>query len=287
MQGRILPFLCLPLILSVAPAQAETPAGSIKMINNIVYGKGGNQELKLDLAMPVQPKGTFPALVCIHGGGWVRGSRQQMHSTVQALAQRGYVAVTIDYRLAPASRFPAQIEDCKAAVRWLRANAKKYQIDPNRIGALGFSAGAHLASLLGLTAKTNGFEGKGGNPEQSSKVQAVVSFFGPYDLTWKEWGKTVKKDNILPLLGPLSDLYAAASPLLHIHKGAPPFLFFHGTEDPIVPIGQAKEMAKRLHAVGSSATLIPLEKEGHGWKGEKLVATLKQMMQFFDMTLKK
>src|SRR5712691_3000594 len=113
----------------------------------------------------------FPALVCIHGGGWRIGNRQQLDQSIETFAGRGYVAVTVSYRLAPQAKFPAQIEDCKATVRWLRANAKDLKINPERIGALGFSAGAHLACLLGTTDERDGLEGDGGNPKQSSRVQ--------------------------------------------------------------------------------------------------------------------
>src|SRR5262249_18458655 len=168
---------------------------------DLVFGKGGGADLKLDLAMPKEGDGPFPAVVCIHGGGWVGGDRKQMKQTIEVLAGRGYVAISPEYRLAPRDRFPAQIEDCKAAVRWLRANAGKYHVDPRRIGSVGFAAGAHLACLLGVTKKDDGLEGKGGNPEQSSAVQAVVSFFGPTDLTQAVWSKEAQTKNLVPLLG--------------------------------------------------------------------------------------
>src|SRR5205807_1312751 len=132
--------------------------------------------------------GPFPAVVCIHGGGWRAGSREQLsrpdkslgeRSFIETVAGHGYVAISISYRLAPAAKFPAQIEDCKAAGRWLRASAKKYRVDPKHIGAVGASAGGHLACLLGTTRKKDGFEGKGGHADESSAVQAVVNFFGP------------------------------------------------------------------------------------------------------------
>src|SRR5262249_22409445 len=158
--------------------------------------------LQLDLAMPKDGDGPFPAVVCIHGGGWRGGSRQDLtrsipplggRSLIEYLAGRGYVAATVSYRLAPKDKFPAQIEDCKAAVRWLRANAKKYKINPERFGAVGFSAGGHLVSLLGTSDKDDALEGNGGNPEQSSRVQAVVNFFGPTDFTTKDWTDQVEE----------------------------------------------------------------------------------------------
>src|SRR5207253_3726457 len=143
-------------------------------------------------------------------------------------------------RLVPAAKFPAQIEDCKAEVRWLRANADKYHVDPLRIGVMGFSAGGHLSCLLGTSDKNDGLEGTGGNPEQSSRVQAVVSFFGPTDLISKDWSEAVEKDILAPFLGaPYADkpeLYKKVSPIVYVSKDNPPCLFFHGTEDKLVGI---------------------------------------------------
>jgi len=153
----------------------------IKTEKNIVYGKGGDVDLELDLAMPAEGKGPFPAVVCVHGGGWKAGNRQSLGQLTEILAKHNFVAVTVTYRFAPKHKFPAQIEDCKASVRWLRAKAEKYNINPDKIGAVGFSAGGHLVSLMGAADEKAGFEGNGGNPKQSSKVHAVVSFFGPTD----------------------------------------------------------------------------------------------------------
>jgi acetyl esterase/lipase len=161
---------------------------------NITYGKAGDTELKLDLARP-QGEGPFPAIVFIHGGGWSGGSRQAYRGQIQEAAKRGYVAATISYRLmkfdekkkqttTAAPIFPAQIHDAKAAIRWVRANAKKYHVDPDRIGVTGGSAGGHLSLLVGLTDPASGLEGESGNPEQSSRVQAVVNYFGPTDMVF-------------------------------------------------------------------------------------------------------
>ncbi len=293
---------CVPL---AANGQQEKPAvpddglerigvdfdkGGILLDTGIVFGKGGTTELRLDLARPLK-EGSFPAIVCIHGGGWVSGDRKQLRKTIEVLARRGYVAISPDYRLAPRHRFPAQVEDCKAAIRWLRANAETYHVNTKRIGVVGFSAGGHLACLLGVTSKDDGLEGDGGNAEQSSAVQAVVSFFGPTDLTRDVWDSDVRTKNLVPLLGGTpdekADAYRKASPLIYAGKNAPPFLFIHGTEDRVVPIQQAKDLAEKLRQAGGSARLVAVEGEGHGWRGEKLLRTLAQMMDFFDETLKK
>jgi acetyl esterase/lipase len=276
----------------LAPAaRTQESRPNVLVERNIVFAKVGDKELKLDLSMPADKEGPFPAIVCIHGGGWVGGDRHQMALTAGVLAARGYVAITPDYRLAPGDRFPAPIEDCKAAVRWLRANAKTYKIDPQHIGAMGFSAGGHLACLLGVTERGDGLEGNGGNAEESSRVQAVVSFFGPTDLTRPVFHKDAQTNNLAPLLGGTlqqkAEAYRRASPIRYVRKGAPPFLFLHGTEDKIVPPEQSKDMAARLKEVGAAARVVTVEGEGHGWRGEKLLQSVEQMLTFFDEALKK
>src|SRR5262249_17815267 len=171
----------------------------IRVERDIGYGKGDRVELKLNLAIP-KGNGSVPAVVCIHGGGWYQGPRQDMDFMTEVLARRGYVAATVSYRLVPNARFPAQIEDCKAAVRWLRANAAKYHINPDRIGAIGPSAGGHLACLLGVTDKKDNLEGSGGNPDKSSRVQAVVSFFGRTNFSKKTWSDELEEKIFVPLI---------------------------------------------------------------------------------------
>lgn len=287
--------LCILVLACAAGAwlslDAQERKHAIQVENDLVYGKAGKTELKLDLAMPKDGEGPFPALVCIHGGGWREGDRKGMKDTIAALAGRGYVVISPEYRLAPEHRFPAQIEDCKAAVRWLRANAGKYRVNAERIGALGFSAGGHLACMLGVTNKDDGLEGNGGNAEQSSAVQAVVSFFGPTDLTREGWTKEVRSRYITPFLGGAlaekPEAYKKASPITYVRKNAPPFLLIHGTEDKVVPFQQSQDLAEKLQKVGVSARVIPVTGEGHGWRGKKLLETLVSTVDFFNEKLKK
>jgi acetyl esterase/lipase len=272
----------LPCVAAAADVREEA---------DVVFAKGGGADLKLGLAMPADGDGPFPAVVCIHGGGWVGGDRKQMGQTLQALAKHGYVAVSPDYRLAPHDHFPAPVEDCKAAVRWLRANAAAYKIDPGHIGAVGFSSGAHLACMLGVTDKDDGLEGDGGNADQSSRVQAVVSFFGPTDLTATNWSLDVTAKNLIPLIGGTAadkpDAYRKASPLTYAGKNAAPLLIFHGDADKIVPLEQSRKLADKINAAGGFAHVMVLEGEGHGFRREKLVPCVTQMVGFFDGQLKK
>jgi len=281
--------LILCLLAALAAPTANGPA--VREELDVVFGKGGDTDLKLDLAMPADGAGPFPAVVCIHAGGWVGGKRQEMSQTIHALAGRGYVAVSPDYRLATAqARFPAQVEDCKAAVRWLRANAVKYNIDPDHIGAVGFAAGGHLACMLGVTDKEDGLDGAGGNADVSSRVQAVVSFFGPTDLTAKDWGPGVSERNLVPLLGGTADekpeAYRKASPLTYAGKDAAPLLLFHGAVDKMVPVDQSRRLAEKVASAGGAAELVVVEGEGHGFGREKLLQCLGKMVTFFDERLK-
>jgi acetyl esterase/lipase len=281
-------FAAVAAFLLVTPVRAQE--SGVKTERDIPYGKGGDVELKLNLAMPAKGDGPFPAVVCVHGGGWRGGQRESLDKLTELLAKNGYVAVTVSYRLTPKHPFPAQIEDCKAAVRWLRANAKKYHVNPDRIGAVGFSAGGHLVSLLGAADATAVLEGKGGNPDESSRVQAVVSFFGPTDFTVKRWDAKVEDFFLVPFFGgTFADkqaFYRKGSPIAYVTKDDPPFLFFHGGKDTLVGLHHSQDMAEKLRAAGVPATLRTLPDEGHGWAGPALDDTLRQTIRFFDEKLK-
>jgi acetyl esterase/lipase len=283
---------CVVLLIAlfvVTPLHAGD--AKIKSEKKLVYGNAADVDLELDLAMPAEGKGPFPAILCIHGGGWKGGHRKELAGLTEHFAKNGFVAVTVSYRFAPKHKFPAQIEDCKASVRWLRANAEKYKINPERIGAVGFSAGGHLACLLGAADEKAGLEGKGGNPKQSTRIQAVVSFFGPTDFTEKTWSNDIENLFFIPLLGgrfeEKKDAYRQCSPLIYCTKECPPFLFFHGSKDVLVGIEHSEKMSKKLTDLGVSAELVTMQGDGHGWGGDKLTKTIDQTTRFFKDKLQK
>jgi acetyl esterase/lipase len=252
---------------------------------DIVYSHANNQDLTLDLAIP-RKGGPFPVVLVIPGGGWQWIAQPELMHILDALfAEHGFVAAEVLYRLAPRDIYPAQINDCKAAVRWLRANAARYNINPERIGALGFSSGAQLACLLGLTTPSDGLEGDGGHPEQPSRVGAVVSFFGPTDFTLPSWRERFDKTLIPTVLGTTCaehpEACERASPVHYVRPGAPPFLFFHGTEDEVVRIEHSRVLQAKLQAAGDSARLVEVPGHAHGaWPQAVLMPCLEEAMHF-------
>ena len=287
---RPLHLICLAALLACIPSRAELAIpDTVIFERGVEFSDPDNQHLQLDIARPKSGDGPFPAIVCIHGGGFRAGTRDGYDGMCVTLAQKGYVAITVTYRLSPAYQFPAAVHDCKAAVRWLRANAAKYHVDPVRIGAMGGSAGGHLALFLGVTAGVKEFEGEG-NADQSSAVAAVVSYAGPSDFT-KSYGKSVDAAEVLPLFfgGDLSTKlreHIAGSPLNWVTPHAPPTLCIHGTADNYVAFEQAQWMVDRLKASAVEAELLPFEKAGHGLKGEDAQKADAAMIAFFDRHLK-
>ncbi len=274
-------------------------AADVTLKENITYGRGGDTDLKLDLARP-EGEGPFPAIVFIHGGGWFQGNRQAYKSQIREAAEKGYVAATISYRLMEFDQkkketttakpiFPAQIHDAKAAIRWLRAHAKKYHVDPERVGVTGGSAGGHLSLLVGLADQKAKLEGDGGHPDQSSRVQAVVNVFGPTEMASAYETSSVAW--IFRLFmggtpGEVPDTYKAASPVTYVSKDDPPVLTLQGDKDTLVPLAQAKRLDEKMKAAGASHTLIILEGQGHGFGGKAREKADQAMWDFFEKHLK-
>jgi acetyl esterase/lipase len=279
-------LLALPL-LSLLPAAAGAE-DAVVVRNDIEYARPEGQSLQLNLARPAGA-GPFPAVLCIHGGGFRAGSRQGYDGLIKKLAARGYVAATASYRLAPKFQFPAAVHDVKAALRFLRKNAAQFGIDPDRIGATGGSAGGHLAQFLGVTEGVAQFEGAD-NLGVSSRVRCVVNYYGPSDFT-QSYGKSVDAAEVLPLFlgGNLETArlrHIQASPLNWVTPNAAPTLIVHGTQDNYVAHEQGVWLADRLKACGVEVQLLSLEGAGHGFKGEDAVKAEAAMFAFFDKQLK-
>ena len=283
-------------LLAFLPAGAQAQ-GAPKVPDTVVFETGveysnpDGQHLQLNIARPKSGDGPFPAVVCIHGGGFRAGKRESYDGLVLRLAERGYVALTVTYRLAPKYPFPAAVHDTKAAVRWVRANAAKYKIDPARVGVTGGSAGGHLAQFLGVTAGVSEFEGDGGNAGQSSAVTCVVNVYGPSDFT-KSYGKSVDAAEVLPLFlgGNLETerfRHLLSSPLYWVTPRAAPTLCIHGTEDKYVAHEQAVWLVEKMKASGAEADLLTLPGAGHGFKGKDAETAEAALMAFFDKRLKK
>ena len=250
---------------SAQEAHAAVASGQIAIIDrgeplldgvietkDIEYGNvDGTRPLLLDLYQPSHRVGPAPGLIFIHGGGWKSGQRSDYRYYTMRFAQQGYVVATISYRLSGEATFPAAVQDVKCAVRWMRANAALYNVDPDKIALLGGSAGGYLAMMAGYAADVPEFEGSGGHSGVSSRVQAVVNLYGPTDLTAAEaresevvkafLGKNYDED---------PDLYKKASPYTYLSEDDPPTLIFHGTVDQTVPVKHSDLLAAKLKELG-------------------------------------
>jgi acetyl esterase/lipase len=276
----------LPVRGDESPSAYKPPAG-LALEEDVTYGRVGDLELKLDILRPeAKPKAPRPAIVWMHGG---EHPRKVGLPRMAPLAQKGFFCVTIDYRSGKEAPFPARLEDAKCAVRFLRAKAADYRIDPGHIGAWGHSAGGHLAALLGTTAGMKEFEGSGGWAEQSSRVQAVCSWSGPTDLAHLLELRPTQADHLETYLGlPFDEdktLLARASPVTYASKDAAPCFLVHGDQDPVIPVEQAVRLREALHAAGAEVTLHHVPEGGHGGKGFEV--ELAPTISFFETHLAK
>lgn len=262
-----------------ANPEGETPrralSSSVKVERDIVYARYGEREVKLDLYLPKQPASAkIPCIVVVHGGGWRQGDKNRFAHIAGKLAEEGFAAACIGYRLLPEVEFPAPVMDCKAAVRWVRANAARHGLDPDRIGAIGGSAGAHLVAMLGTSDTVQKLEGEGGNAGVSSRVQAVVAMAAPTDLT-----RMGQRNNLAPELAKL------VSPVTYVSKTSAPLLLLHGTKDTSVPMEQSELLLAKYHQAGAKAELVKFE-SGHGfWNAAEFDRTMKLAVTFFRETL--
>lgn len=262
---------------------------NVTLIRDIEYREGGESAAwKLDLAMPKEPsEKPRPGIVFVHGGGWRNGDKGRGTFFQGALeyAQKGYVCITINYRLIDEAPFPACIEDVKCAVRWFRANAEKYGLDPERIGGYGNSAGAHLVAMLGLADKEVGLEGDGPFQEQSSLLQAVCASATPTDFSL--FGKPRTGDTKFENEDyDSAELAKRSSPISHVKEDAPPFLLIHGTADGTVNVKHSDTFVEALKKAGANdVEYIRIDGAGHGVFNQHSNQTGPAMKAFFARTL--
>jgi acetyl esterase/lipase len=279
--------VALTLVAWSVAASADDP--KVAATYDIVYQRVGEVELKLDLIRPAEGPGPFPGVVVIYGGAWRTGNKRGNRPTLAEFARRGYVAVSPQYRHCPRDIFPSQVHDVKAAVRWLRAHAAEYHLDAHHIGAMGFSAGGHLSMMLGVTGPEDGLEGDVPPGSPSSKVQAVVNYFGPTDLNSpaiSEFSKGLIRDFLGGLPSEKPEVAIRASPVSFLSRDDAPILTFHGTKDPLVPHDQAHRLAEEMTRVGLAGRTELLIGAGHGWFGPEMKRTMEQTYAFFEVHLR-
>jgi pectinesterase len=264
---------------SRSDGRTEIPRTTLDSLNaklGVTYARYGNRTLEMDIYRPKRAWGELPALVCIHGGGWAKGNRANHEKIAQALAARGYVAATISYRLSSETPFPAAIHDCKAAVRFLRANAKEYGIDTENIGAIGLSAGGHLTALLATSAGAKELEGEGGNEDFSSAIQAAVPMGAQTDFLsertrdisaieqrgkiWRQFLGGTQEDK--------PSTYRLASPQHHLDKKDPPCWFIAGETDD--PSTHADGFRQRMEELDIQSGLTVIKDAPHPFLGKQV-----------------
>jgi acetyl esterase/lipase len=284
-------FLAASLAWSSRAADSPTPASppalpeGARMLLNIPYVTNASERQKLDLYLPA--KGTnCPLVVWVHGGGWMEGSKEKPPGL--GFLRHGFALASINYRLSQDAIFPAQLIDCKSAIRWLRAHAPENGIDPNHIGVWGASAGGHLVALLGTTGDVKDFD-KGDNSGVSSSVQAVCDWCGPTDFT-KDLEADTPDSPIVRLLGGSIaknlDKAQLANPIHYVTKDAPPFLIMHGDKDPVVPLEQSQMLADALQKAGVHVKLHVLPGAGHGGPEFQTQEERERLFLFFLKNLK-
>jgi len=287
---RQAPALLL-VLLCVSPALAQRPgakaaalADKIAVETDIEYAKAGDISLQLDVYKPkAESTKARPVIVWIHGGGWQNGNKSSGMGRLSSYVAGGeFVGVSVGYRLTDKGSWPAQIHDCKAAIRWIRANAERLGIDADKIGVWGSSAGGHLVSHLGSSGDVKEVEGDLGTTGASSRVACVVDFCGPSD--FPNFQLTSGAQNpVTKLLGGLPkdkpEVAKAASPITYVTKDDPPFLIVHGTDDRTVPFDQAVRFHEAQKQAGINTTFVKIEGGGHGIGGPEVEARVRAFLE--------
>ena len=286
------------LIMACRIKPSELGTGKIRVLRNLEYVPGGHARNKLDLYLPRQAgrpgwmSAALPLIIWVHDGAWLEGSKEDCPAI--RFVHKGYAVASINYRLSQHVIFPAQIEDFRAAIRWLRANSGKYNLGIDHIGVWGASAGGHLVALLGTAGDVKEFD-KGQNLNVSSRVQAVCDYFGPTDLlAFDPYEPSLDKDEfnasnwwLAKLLGgPVQEnkeLAQRANPITFVTKDDPPFLIVHGDKDRLVPISQSQLLCEALKKTGVQVKFHTVKGEGHGFDSPQVD---KMVEDFFDKHIK-
>ena len=284
-----LPGFALALIL-LMPLGRSVRAADVNFESDIEYANPDNQHLQLDMARPAEGDGPFPAVVCIHGGGFRAGKRESWDNMCKELAGHGFVAVTVTYRLAPQFQFPAAVEDCQCALRFIADHAKDYNIDVNRIVVMGESAGGHLALTTGMIPASAGFERQcpgggftGGGAHDLPKVAAILDWYGISDLNDMLSGPNQRGYAVAWFAGlpNAQELAKKVSPLTYVRRDLPPILIIHGDADPIVPYSQATRLRDALTAAGAPNDMYTVPGGSHGnYPPDQRVKIYEKIQQF-------
>lgn len=289
---------CLLAAGATLASVAQTPlrVEGVRALRDLAYVSGGHERQKLDLFLPEKVAGPLPVIVWIHGGAWAAGSKEGCPPLRQGFVARGYAVASLNYRLSGDALFPAQIEDCKAALRWLRAHANDYSLNGERIGVWGSSAGGHLVALLGTSGDVREFD-VGAQTNFSSRVQAVCDFYGPTDVTQMDAHALPGGQKHDPTNSPESRLIggpvqenkakaARVNPITFVTPDDPPFLIVHGDADPLVPHHQSELLFAALKKNGVTVRFHTIKGAGHGqgFGGREIE---EMVIEFFDRYLKK
>ena len=276
MNNRPLTITALALIIlmttqmSAISAQPDSPVSEVLGTTQFdqPFCMGGEVELLMDVYYPEVLDNPAPLVIYVHGGGWRGGDKGGVTRwpIVASLLERGYLFASVNYRLAPQFQFPAMIEDVKCAIRHFRAESESYNIDPDRIGVWGTSAGGHLVALLGTTDGSEGLEGTGGYAGVSSRVQAVVDMYGPIDLQSMFDENSTLMSGVFGVESADAEILRTASPNTWASPDDPPVLMIHGDRDVTVPLAQSEIFLDSLQSAGVQSQLIVVANSGHGFQ---------------------